>query len=63
MECRWTRQAEAVLPNIDAVEKVEEKRQLLRRLAQGEAEIAADRGHNLDDVLADSDSLLKACRA
>ncbi len=36
----------------------EAERELLERLAQGEAEIASGLGHDLDDVLADADRIL-----
>ena len=51
-------QATAVLMSIGAWEKAEAERDLLRRLAKGEAEIASGAGHDLDDVLAEADRLL-----
>ncbi len=51
-------QATAVLMSIGAWEKAEAERELLKRLAQGEAEIASGVGHDLDDVLAEADRLL-----
>ncbi len=52
--------AAAVLISIGAWEKAESERQLLQRLAQGEAEIASGLGYDLDDVLADADRLLQS---
>ena len=52
--------AAAVLLSVSAWEKAETERRLLRRLAQGEAEIAAGSGHSLDEVLAEADQLLQS---
>ena len=42
------------------VSRAEQRRmELLRALEQGEREIAADRGHDLDDVLAEADDALR----
>jgi prevent-host-death family protein len=41
----------AVLMSLDVYEKGENERQILRLLAQGEQEIAADKGYDLADVL------------
>lgn len=43
---------------IDAYERGERERQLLRLLVRGEQEIAAGVGHDLDKVLAEADALL-----
>ena len=50
--------AAAVLLSIEAYEKAERERELLRLLAQGEREIAAGKGFGLSSVLADADKLL-----
>jgi prevent-host-death family protein len=50
--------AAAVLVSIDEHDRSEHERQLLYLLARGEAEIAAGKGHDLDDVLADADKIL-----
>ncbi len=48
----------AVLLSIDAYEKSEQERQILKLLALGEREIAAGKGFSLNDVLAEADALL-----
>ena len=48
----------AVLQSIDAYEKSENERELLRLLAIGEKEIAVGEGHTLDSVLKEADALL-----
>ena len=50
--------AAAVLLSIETYERREEERALLELLAQGEKEVAAGKGHDLDEVLADADALL-----
>lgn len=50
--------AAAVLLGIEAYEEAEKERQLLRMLARGEREIAAGKGYDSDQVLAEADSLL-----
>jgi prevent-host-death family protein len=50
--------AAAVMLSIEAYERGEQERQLLRLLARGEQEIAAGMGHDLDAVLAEADALL-----
>jgi prevent-host-death family protein len=50
--------AAAVLMSIDEHERSEHERQLLYILARGESEIAAGKGHELDDVLAEADKIL-----
>lgn len=50
--------AAAVLLNIDAYEKGEQEREILKLLARGERDIAAGSGFDLDEVLADADALL-----
>jgi prevent-host-death family protein len=49
----------AVIQSVDAYEKSEHERELLRLLAVGEKEIAAGEGHTLASVLKDADEILK----
>lgn len=49
----------AVLQGIDAYERAENDRELLRRLANGDKEIARDQGHDLDEVMEEADALLE----
>lgn len=51
--------AVAVMMSIEAYERSEEERRLLRLLARGEREILAGEGHDLDRVLAEADALLR----
>ena len=48
----------AVMLSVDAYEHGERERELLRLLVRGEQEIAADIGHDLDNVLAETKDLL-----
>ncbi len=48
----------AVLVSSESYEKSEHDLELLRLLAQGDREIAAGKGYNLDTVIAELDSLL-----
>ena len=50
--------AAAVMLSVEAYERGERERDLLRQLLRGEQEIAAGVGHDLDDVLAEADALL-----
>jgi len=50
--------AAAVLLSVDTYEKGERERAILKLLARGEREIAAGKGYDLDDVLAEADALL-----
>ena len=50
--------AAAVLLSLEAYERSEHERQLLRALARGEQEIKAGRGFDLDEVLVEADALL-----
>jgi prevent-host-death family protein len=50
--------AAAVILSVEEYERRERDLEILRLLAQGEKEIAAGVGHDLDDVLADADELL-----
>ena len=49
----------AVLQSIDAYEKSEHERELLRLLANGEKEIADGEGYTLASVLKEADALLR----
>ena len=50
--------AAAVLLSLDVYEKSRQEREILKLLAKGEREIAAGKGYDLDDVLAQADALL-----
>ena len=50
--------AGAIMLSVDAYERGERERQLLRLLVCGEQEIAVDVGHDLDQVLSEADALL-----
>ena len=50
--------AAAVMIGVDAYEKSENEKELLRLLAMGEKEIEKGEGYDLDTVLAESDALL-----
>ncbi len=50
--------AAAVLLSMEAYERGEHERQLLRLIARGEQEIGAGKGFDLDAVLAEADALL-----
>ena len=52
----------AVMLSLDAYERGERERQMLRLLVRGEQEISAGIGHDLDDVLAEADAILGAGR-
>ena len=51
--------AAAVMLSIEAYERSEHERQLLRFLAKGEQEITAGEGFGLKTVLAEADSILE----
>ena len=51
--------ATAVLLSLDAYERSQQERELLRLLALGEREIAKGEGYSLDSVLREADSLLR----
>jgi len=44
--------------SVKAYEQAEHERKILRLLARGEREIAAAKGYDLDEVLAEADRLL-----
>ena len=50
--------AAAVIIGVDAYEKFEQEREILRLLAKGDREIENGEGYDLDTVLAEADSLL-----
>jgi len=50
--------AAAILVSVEEYERSERERELLLLLAQGEREIAAGKGHDLDEVLEEADALL-----
>ena len=50
--------AAAVLLGVEAYEKFEHEKELLRLLAKGEREVALGEGHDLNTVLAEADALL-----
>lgn len=50
--------AAAVLMGVEAYEKAEHERELLRLLARGEMEIETGSGYDLDTVLAEADAML-----
>lgn len=50
--------AAAVMVSVEAYERAEKEREILKLLARGEKEIAAGSGFDLDDVLAEADSIL-----
>jgi prevent-host-death family protein len=50
--------AAAVMVSIEEYERAEHDHELLRRLAQGDREVDAGKGFDLDDVMAEADRLL-----
>lgn len=50
--------AAAVIIGVDAYEKFEHEKEILRLLAKGDREIEIGEGYDLDTVLAEADSLL-----
>ena len=50
--------AAAIMVSLEAFERSENERQVLRLLARGEHEIAKGKGFDLDSVLAEADELL-----
>ena len=50
--------AAAVMISVEAYEKAEQEKEMLRLLARGEKEIEAGEGYDLDTVLAEADSIL-----
>jgi prevent-host-death family protein len=54
--------AAAVMVSMEAYEHSQHELELLRILARGEKEIEAGKGYDLEEVLAEADSLLKEKR-
>ena len=50
--------AAAVLLSVDEYERRERDNEILKMLVQGEKEIAAGVGHDLDEILAEADRLM-----
>ena len=50
--------AAAVMLSLDAYERSEKERELLRLIARGDKEISGRKGYSLDDLLKEADSLL-----
>ena len=50
--------AAAVMVSIEEYERSEHEREILRLLVQGDKEVAAGKGHALEDVLRDADRIL-----
>ena len=50
--------AAAVLVSIESYERTERELEILKRIARGEKELRAGKGHDLDEVMADADDLL-----
>ena len=50
--------AAAIMLSVEAYERAEHERHLLRLLARGAKEITADSGHDLNEVLDEADALL-----
>jgi prevent-host-death family protein len=50
--------AAAVIVSVESYEQAEREREILKRIARGEREIKAGRGHDLAEVMADADELL-----
>ena len=51
--------ATAVLLNVDAYERSQHERAILRTLARGEKEIAKGQGYSLDSMLREADAILR----
>lgn len=50
--------AAAVLVSVEEYERSEHEREILRLLVQGDKEVAAGKGHDLEDVLKEADRIL-----
>jgi prevent-host-death family protein len=50
--------ATAVLMSVESYEQTERELEILKRIARGEKEVRASKGHDLDDVMAEADELL-----
>ena len=51
--------AAAVMVSVEEYERAENERDLLHALVQGEKEIAAGQGYDIDEVMAEADHLLE----
>ncbi len=54
--------AAAVMVSVETYERSQHELEILRLLAQGEREIEAGKGYDLDTVMAEADALLKETR-
>jgi len=50
--------AAAVLVSVESYERTERELEILKRIARGEKDLRANRGHDLDEVMAEADDLL-----
>lgn len=50
--------AAAVLVSVESYERTERELEILKRIARGEKDVRANRGHDLADVMAEADDLL-----
>jgi prevent-host-death family protein len=50
--------AAAILLSLDAYERSQQEREILRLLARGENEIAAGKGYSLESVMKEADAIL-----
>jgi prevent-host-death family protein len=50
--------AAAVLVSVEYYERTERELEILKRIARGEKDLRANRGHDLDEVMAEADDLL-----
>ncbi len=50
--------AAAVMVSLEAYESAQQEREILHLLVKGEKEIAAGKGYDLDEVLAEADKIL-----
>jgi prevent-host-death family protein len=50
--------AAAVLVSVESYERTQRELEILKRIARGERELRAGKGHDLDDVMADAGGLL-----
>ena len=53
----------AIMLSVEAYERAERERELIRLLLRGEQQIVAGAGHDLEDVLAEADAVLAADRS
>ena len=55
--------AAAVMVSIEEYERSTHEREILRLLAQGDREVAAGKGYELEDVFKEADRILAKCRS